>query len=372
MQGGRIRREDIVAFNALHDAYKFKETSLMLAVNALPKRPAKYDGETAVFLQNILKFKVAQKRMCFLDHVEEGDEKGKELICSRMFEIINDCTAQTYRLEQEIILHVDEIRKLTEQIKAKEDQFAKDIEKFKKDIENANKTIAELKARPPQTIHQCHTSTSGGGGCFHPDTTVMNSDGKLVTMKQLNVGDSVATVEQSGKIVFSQVYFIHRHNYKQTPIITLTIQTPNQQQQLRMTPEHIIFIVPKKRTGLDCNTEDIFGNPIQSHKVQVGDNIWFFDQQQGHTVECGVLKKEEEIWEGEVVNPLTMSNTLLAESILCSCFTINHKFSAIDCLPMKLIFKVFPSIVSSKIFISFVDAWDSVSEGIVARFISVI
>ncbi|CAF4031194.1 unnamed protein product, partial [Adineta steineri] len=54
-QNGRIRDEDVVAFNALNKAYPLKLESLVLIVNGLVKdRSEGHEGEVTVLLEKLI------------------------------------------------------------------------------------------------------------------------------------------------------------------------------------------------------------------------------------------------------------------------------------------------------------------------------
>jgi ABC-type dipeptide/oligopeptide/nickel transport system ATPase subunit len=66
--GGRIRVEDIIAFQAIHAAFTFKPESLLIIINDLPaKRPETYEGKTQVKLELILKMQ--DLKVCFLNRI---------------------------------------------------------------------------------------------------------------------------------------------------------------------------------------------------------------------------------------------------------------------------------------------------------------
>jgi GTPase SAR1 family protein len=87
--GGRMRDEDIVAFNAINAAYPFKPESLLLVVNGLRKgRPIKYDARTLVLLQQLLKdVPVNNRNLCFLDLIDETDLKEKQRLKEQLRQV---------------------------------------------------------------------------------------------------------------------------------------------------------------------------------------------------------------------------------------------------------------------------------------------
>jgi hypothetical protein len=86
---GRIKDEDIVAFNAINAAYPFKHESLVLVVNGLPKeRPPKYEGTTLVLLQQLLKgVRVNNRNLCFLDQINEKDARARQRLREQLLQV---------------------------------------------------------------------------------------------------------------------------------------------------------------------------------------------------------------------------------------------------------------------------------------------
>lgn len=87
--GGRIKEEDIVAFNAINAAYPFKDGSLVLAVNGLPKKRSNdYEGTTTVLLQKLLNgFNANGRNLCFLDWVDDNDANGKQRLKENLLKV---------------------------------------------------------------------------------------------------------------------------------------------------------------------------------------------------------------------------------------------------------------------------------------------
>ena len=88
-QNGRIRDEDVVAFNAINAAYPFRSKSLVIVVNGLPKkRPANYEGTTLVLLQQLLPdVDVNKHNLCFLDQINNEDPKEKQNLKEQLLRV---------------------------------------------------------------------------------------------------------------------------------------------------------------------------------------------------------------------------------------------------------------------------------------------
>jgi GTPase SAR1 family protein len=88
-QNGRVRDEDVVAFNAINAAYPFRPESLVIVVNALPKdRPKDYEGSTFVLLQKLLpNTKVTNDNVCFLDSINVNDAREKQYLKEQLLKV---------------------------------------------------------------------------------------------------------------------------------------------------------------------------------------------------------------------------------------------------------------------------------------------
>jgi signal recognition particle receptor subunit beta len=82
-QNGRPVNQDIVAFNAIHKAYSFKQNSLLLAVNKVPRdgRPSDYKGEIlTIFQEQIEGMVIDKENLLILDEItdiENSVETGR-------------------------------------------------------------------------------------------------------------------------------------------------------------------------------------------------------------------------------------------------------------------------------------------------------
>ncbi|CAF0817517.1 unnamed protein product [Adineta steineri] len=103
-QGGRMREEDVVAFNAINAAYPFRPESLVLVVNGLPKdRPPKYEGTTLVLLQQLLTgVSVNSHNLCFLDQIDKKDVKEKQRLKEQLLQVRFQGSIRSYSILMEL------------------------------------------------------------------------------------------------------------------------------------------------------------------------------------------------------------------------------------------------------------------------------
>ncbi|CAF4678952.1 unnamed protein product, partial [Rotaria socialis] len=135
-QNGRIRNEDVVAFNAINSAYPLSEKSLIIIVNGVdPDRPAEYDDETTSHLQQLLKIDFPS--ICYVSKMKTTPQK--QALRKQLIKTITEAKPKTHKKEHEIHLQVDELAKLTKQINAFQQQVAAEREQNKLEMERLKK-----------------------------------------------------------------------------------------------------------------------------------------------------------------------------------------------------------------------------------------
>jgi GTP-binding protein EngB required for normal cell division len=113
--GGRIRDEDITAFEALHRAFTFQSSSLVLIMNDLPRqRSANYETDTRMKLQGYCK--LSNVRICFLDHINTGNVHEREQLRKQLIATIVQCTSTRHSQRSLIQLPNDELKKLNDDL----------------------------------------------------------------------------------------------------------------------------------------------------------------------------------------------------------------------------------------------------------------
>ncbi|CAF3672743.1 unnamed protein product, partial [Rotaria socialis] len=168
--GGRIRDEDIIAFKAINNVYKFQSKSLLLIVNDLPpRRPPKYEGGTLIKLEHHLGIQHIQ--VCFLDRINNTDEDDREQMRAKLFDAIIRCTPITHKKDGDIQLNVDVLKQLTDESKAQQKTFQEQLAKLQTEIDARQKAFDEYKtqqAQQPREIHhirETFTDRQSGFSC---------------------------------------------------------------------------------------------------------------------------------------------------------------------------------------------------------------
>lgn len=157
--GGRIRNEDVAAFNAINDAYPLKEKSVVIVVNKVDaNRPANYDKDTIEYLKVLLNFHISYS--CFLNHTTT---EKKHLFRPQLLEKITMAEPKKHIKQHDIQLYAAEISKLTKQIADFQQQIQVNRHMYEMELQRIKKEFVEKERemwmRQQQTIHPTNTSS---------------------------------------------------------------------------------------------------------------------------------------------------------------------------------------------------------------------
>lgn len=112
-QGGRIRNEDVIAFNALNKAYSFQPKSLILVINNLPKdREKDYEGETIMRLRQWVHLDTSFQNFCFLDGINKSNAVERIRLRDQLLQAAMYAYPNIHTKQHDIQLDVDQIKKL--------------------------------------------------------------------------------------------------------------------------------------------------------------------------------------------------------------------------------------------------------------------
>jgi predicted GTPase len=100
-QRGRLRDEDLVAFNAINAAYSFQSESLVLVMNDLDKdRPSNYEGTTLVRLQQLLPYvPINEQNVCFLDRIDRNNPNQRQFLKEQLLAVKFLCQKLVYEFQ---------------------------------------------------------------------------------------------------------------------------------------------------------------------------------------------------------------------------------------------------------------------------------
>eukprot|EP01113_Clastostelium_recurvatum_P025010 TRINITY_DN299_c0_g1_i2.p1 TRINITY_DN299_c0_g1~~TRINITY_DN299_c0_g1_i2.p1 ORF type:complete len:292 (+),score=70.87 TRINITY_DN299_c0_g1_i2:57-932(+) len=161
--GGRIRDEDVVAFQALDEAFHFDRCALGFVCNQVPTgRPRDYEGQTTLCLQRLLGF---SPRVTFVSKFEPSNKAARHQVFIQLKTLVNQCMPCDHRLQTPIELRTDKIEAMKKQVKAMQDSFNREKADLTDQINDLQHKYEELQNSPvKEEVHQHHYEEGGGGG----------------------------------------------------------------------------------------------------------------------------------------------------------------------------------------------------------------
>jgi len=116
---GQPQPDDIIAFKALKEAYKFPSNSFMFVLNNIPsKRPATYEGRFFALLKKMLNpIPISLEDMFCLDPMNSEDDEKFSASRNRLINFIAEHHEKEQKLQADIIVRSNELRMLREAVK---------------------------------------------------------------------------------------------------------------------------------------------------------------------------------------------------------------------------------------------------------------
>ncbi|CAF1406109.1 unnamed protein product [Adineta steineri] len=138
---GRIKNEDVVAFNAINTAYPLSKKSLIAAVNGVdPNRSSDYDAETTTVLSSLLKMHVPH--ICFVNQISQPSDR--EPVRRQLIQTITSAMRKSHNKVPEVNSQSDEILKLKKQIEQDRQEYRLEIGNLKRALDDLEKQQKKL------------------------------------------------------------------------------------------------------------------------------------------------------------------------------------------------------------------------------------
>lgn len=157
-------------------------------------------------------------------------------------------------------------------------------------------------------------------------------------MKDLKIGDRVATLDAQGKIIYSPVImFFHRNpNLRNSFLI---INAFNHNKRLLITPTHFIYKV-NQQTQQD--------SVVYAHQLAVGDHIYVRNTSNSVGVQR-VTSISTSVLTG-VIAPLTEAGNILVDDIVVSCYAVfpSDTISHWTMFPVRILARLFPNFFNTE------------------------
>ncbi|RWS09179.1 sonic hedgehog protein A-like protein [Dinothrombium tinctorium] len=165
------------------------------------------------------------------------------------------------------------------------------------------------------------------GGCFDGSSWVITSSGPK-RIDQLEIGESVLTVDSRGNVVLSEVImFLDRDsNFKR---LYYNIETESGA-KIALTESHLLFI-----SDAASNFESI-GEPVFARDVRVGQYLYKIVDRK--TVKLEKIVNINSTVELGAYAPLTGEGTILVNGVLASCYAVidDQKLAHLSFLPYRM------------------------------------
>jgi hypothetical protein len=133
---GRPQPDDIIAFKALKEAYKFSSKSLIFVLNNIPsKRPPTYEGRFLALLTKMLNpMPISLEDMFFLNTLNSEDNEKFDGTRDRLLFFIAQHRENEQRMQADIIVLYNEVRMIRKAIKEQYVEAEKNKQTFELQI----------------------------------------------------------------------------------------------------------------------------------------------------------------------------------------------------------------------------------------------
>lgn len=174
--------------------------------------------------------------------------------------------------------------------------------------------------------------------CFPETASVSLEGGRTKTMKELRIGDKVAGMDMSGRIVYSKVvtFLDIKPNSSSTFI---TIQTKNPAAEVAITESHLIY---------QLNKHALLETAIFARDLKIGDFVYV---RHGSALEKFTAGRVTGVkWsQGKgAYAPLTETGNIVVNNVLCSCYAVisDQRVAHWSFAPLRFAEWLFPGIAS--------------------------
>ena len=181
----------------------------------------------------------------------------------------------------------------------------------------------------------------------------------MKSLEELVVGELVQSYNtDTNSVIYSPVYFItYQHDNNATSTLRELFYRDNdgKERSLRLQAKHLVYAtvsghsVPEKPPP----------SPVMSENVSIGDILWVIDNN-------GNLRPRRVVKIGKVVtivrHPMTMSHTIIVDGVLASVHMYNEWILRQATTPLRLMYKISPSLSDSWMLKKAVHTWDYVEK----------
>lgn len=174
--------------------------------------------------------------------------------------------------------------------------------------------------------------------CFPETASVHLEGGRTKTMKELRIGDKVAAMDTSGRIVYSRVvtFLDIKPN---TSGEYISIQTRNPAAEVTITESHLIYQLNKH-------------SPLESVRfardLRVGDFVYIRNGAGMEKFTAGRVNGVKRSTAKGAYAPLTETGNIVVDNVLCSCYAVisSHELAHWSFAPLRFADWLFPGITA--------------------------
>lgn len=175
-------------------------------------------------------------------------------------------------------------------------------------------------------------------GCFPEASFVRLEGGRTKTMKELRIGDKVAAMDASGRLVYSKVvtFLDIKPNSSSTFI---TIQTKNPAAEVAITESHLIYQI---------NKHALQETALFARDLKVGDFVYVRSGTGLEKFTAGRVTSVKWSHGKGSYAPLTETGNIVVDNILCSCYAVisDQRVAHLSFAPLRFAEWLFPGIAT--------------------------
>jgi hypothetical protein len=151
--------------------------------------------------------------------------------------------------------------------------------------------------------------------CFPAKATVSLSNGKTVTMEEVQTGDEVLTIDHTtGKTAFSTVYLWgHRDAESVSDFYEVSTESGA---KLVLSPEHYMYVAEG-----GCDAALSTATTLSPNLVKVGQGAWTLKD--GAAI-CSAITSVKKAEHRGLFNPMTLTGTIVVDGVVASCYSESH------------------------------------------------
>ena len=149
-------------------------------------------------------------------------------------------------------------------------------------------------------------------GCFPETAKVHLEGGRTKPMKDLQIGDKVASMDSSGRLVYSKV--VTFLDIKPSRFNTfISIETKNPAAEVAITETHLIY---------QLNKHALQETAVYARDLKAGDLVYVQNGSAFEKFTAGRVVRVKKSQGKGAYAPLTETGSIVVDNVLCSCYAV--------------------------------------------------